>query len=301
MLLRLDPRERAGGVFSYCLAGHVIATDTEIPALRPFAAGSPGRRGWPAVVRPSGAQTQVRRVRGWVAGHDSAVSLSRSGDSYLLAVDELPPVAVDRAGCRVLPVETGPGDPAGRLVEVVLGPGLMLSLALGGTFALHAAAAARGARTVVLLGESGAGKSTTGRALGAVPGFARVADDVLPVAAGCGGLVALPHYPQLKVSAAEQYPAAAAERVAIAAIVVLAPDATGRSGVALEPLGERDAFLALARHTVAARLFDAALLERHAAFCATVAETTPVLRLAFPRRLDALPETTTRLAALLGE
>ena len=72
-------------------------------------------------------------------------------------------------------------------------------------------------------------------------------------------------------------------------------------GVTIEPVERRDAVILLAGHTVAARLFDAPLLERHLEFCAALAAAVPVRRLRFPQRLDALPEMIEAIAASVDD
>ncbi len=180
------------------------------------------------------------------------------------------------------------------VVQSILGPGLLLALALRGTFALHASAAAFDGRAAVFLGESGAGKSTLAAALGlrSAQGWQRLADDVLPIARGAdGALDALPEFPQLKLPADEQYVAVGSrpERVPIASIYVL--DTNSGSGaaepVSITALAPRNALLELIHHTVVGCLFAPDLAARHLDFCAAAATAVPMKRLRYPRRLDA--------------
>ncbi len=106
---------------------------------------------------------------------------------------------------------------------------------------------------------------------------------------------ALPHFPQLKLAAAENYPASAPPTLALESLVEI-EHSPGIRAVAIERLGPAAACLALARATVAAKLFDPALLERHFELCAAAGERLPVYRLRFPSGLDRLPEV---LAAIL--
>ena len=180
------------------------------------------------------------------------------------------------------------------VAHTVLGPALLLALALHGTFALHTSAAAHSGHAAVFLGASGAGKSTLAADLGrrAVHGWSRLADDVLPIAMTADGVLeALPEYPQLKLAPEEQYVALGPrpERVPIAAIYVL--DAISGSDaaepVSITALSPRDAFVALIEQTVASRLFAPELTALHLEFCAAVAAAVPMKRLGYPRRLDA--------------
>jgi len=233
-------------------------------------------------------------------------------------------VAADGQGVAVdHPCAFALDDPA--IAQSILGPGLLLALALQGTFAFHASAAALGERAAVFLGDSGAGKSTLAADLDRrrADGWQRLADDVLPVApAADGSLDAWPEFPQLKLGAEEQYVAGGArpERLPIAAIYLLdafsalpaasafetvsAATTTAASAVAdavtITTASPRDALLALVAHTMAGRLFAPELAVRHFAFCAAVAAAVPLKRLRYPRRLEALDTVADALAADLA-
>ena len=205
-------------------------------------------------------------------------------------------------------------DPA--IAQSILGPGLLLALALQGSFAFHAGAAALGERAAVFLGDSGAGKSTLAADLDQrrADGWQRLADDVLPVApAADGGLDAWPEFPQLKLAAEAQYVAGGSrpERVPVAAIYLLdafsastdAPASASdiAAAVTISTVSPRDAMLALVAHTMAGRLFAPDLAARHFAFCAAVAAAVPLKRLRYPRRLEALDAVAQALAADLAD
>ncbi len=198
-------------------------------------------------------------------------------------------VAADGRGAAV--VAPAPGAPAALLVEVALGPLLILALALGGIFCLHASAVAVGGgdappRAVAFLGPSGSGKSTLAASLaGAGSVLGHLADDVLPVRADAGGLEVRARFPQLKLPPDRQPAAGAPESLRLAALFLLAPSEDSRAGrgaLRLEELASRDAALAFVRHTAAARLFTPALLDRHLDAAAAVAGRLPVCRLTYP-------------------
>ncbi|MFP4346563.1 MAG: hypothetical protein ACLFU8_17905 [Anaerolineales bacterium] len=171
--------------------------------------------------------------------------------------------------------------PSELLLEITLGPPLMLALAL------HASAALDPAGNLLLFaGESGRGKSTLARYLGQQPGWRRVADDILPVEAQADGLIALPHFPQLKIPADRQPSVGLPQRLPVSALYLLGDAAPDVRVAALSPL---EGAFGLIRHTVASRLFDRPLLAQHMEFARTAALRLPVRRLHYPRRLDALP------------
>ncbi|HEX2254785.1 MAG TPA: hypothetical protein VHQ65_16080 [Thermoanaerobaculia bacterium] len=214
------------------------------------------------------------------------------------------------------------GSPVSAVAAAVLGPVLALALALRGTFCLHASACLLAGSSApsgpggdgavhVFLGESGAGKSTLARELPRLPGgtWRRLADDVLPVRLAAAGLVALPRFPQLKLATGEQFArlARAENRpsLPVTALHVLAgrwdpaagPSAAAATTPGVVPVEGRAAALAVAAHTVAARLFPPVLLERHLAFCSAVADGVPVDHLAVP----PLPEHAAAVAATLAQ
>jgi hypothetical protein len=184
--------------------------------------------------------------------------------------------------------------------ETLLGPPLILSLALRGTWCLHASAVARHGRAIAFMGDSGRGKSTLAAFLADEidGGWQRIADDILPITAGPAGVTASPHFPQLKLPLKARPSPDLPAQIPLAAIYLLerpSPEDDNQAAVRIEPLNRYRATLALIGHTVAARLFDKSLLACHTHFCADAA--VPVHRLTYPHRYDLLPQ----IAALIAE
>lgn len=233
--------------------------------------------------------------RGAVGGRLRRVTCEATPDGYRLSVETAGEWLVDGEGCRALRTDgTTPEDRAG----VLLGPGLILSLALRNVFCLHASAVVRrvpgphpeASPTVcAFLGDSGAGKSTLARELPRASDglFRRLADDVLPMdSAGR----ALPRFPQLKLGAGDQPVGPdVPEAIPPSAIYVLDRDADPESEVRLEWLSPRETAQALLAHTVGARLFAPDLLARHLDVAARWAQDLPGARLFCPRTPAALP------------
>lgn len=185
---------------------------------------------------------------------------------------------------------SGGGDRS-RTRERALGPPLALALALRGTHLLHASAVLRRgigwdqAGVIAFTAASGRGKSTLAAAAGRLAissslGFSRIADDQLPVRLEAAPL-ALPHFPQLKLDESEQYPAGAPNRLRLERVIEI-EHGEGIPAVEVEALKPVEASLALARATVAARLFDADLLRRHLDGATLAARSLPVHRLRYP-------------------
>jgi hypothetical protein len=180
------------------------------------------------------------------------------------------------------------------LAELALGPALLVTLALRDAFCLHASAVLLPQGAVAFAGDSGSGKSTLAAELHAC-GLSRVADDLLLVRAGSPPL-ALPWFPQPRWTQREQ-PAAAPATCPLAALYLLDghDEATGS-----ERVGRAAATLAIARHTVAGRLFGPPLLERHLGFAASLAAAVPVRRLRYPWRPGGVEEVAEAIRDDLG-
>jgi hypothetical protein len=222
---------------------------------------------------------EQRQVESWSAPPGTLLKVAGAGDFYI--------APGGRAIVRVDETQ----EMTGLDREILLGPALVLALALRGTWCLHASAVILKDRLTVFLGESGQGKSTLAAYLsGSGGGKARlVADDILPVTASSVRVDAWPHFPQLKLSLLAQPGPALPERLSLEQVCILT-DADSPQMPALKLLAPGQAARTLVSHTAGARLFDPPLLAGHLAFCAEVAGQVPVYRLVAPHRRDALPK-----------
>jgi hypothetical protein len=174
--------------------------------------------------------------------------------------------------------------------QILLGPVLVLTLALRGTWCLHASAAICNGILMVFLGESGQGKSTLAASLATFdnPGWRLVADDILPVTIQKKEIVAWPRFPQLKLPLDAQPGPGLPEQLRISKVCILTnPDESEEPGWQLLP--SREAVQAFLGHTAGTRLFPPELLAQHLDFCAQAATRVPVYRLNYPHRRDMLP------------
>lgn len=292
ILLHLAPRTSTG-LYTYRVAGIELGSDLPLPALEPFEARAAiSVESPPPAFFEEAAAAVVFRGSAPLGARERRVEVLAGDGGYRVRIDE-DAFILSGEGSRVFRVE-GPEPPdPGRLGEVVLGPVLSLVLALRGVFCLHAAAVAADGAAIALAGDSGAGKSTLASLL-AGEGWPRVADDILPVGGGPGGMAAWPRFPQLKLTAAEQPGEPLPERLPLAAVYVLAERP---EGVRVEPLRPLQAAAHLVRQTVAARLFAPDLLVRHADFCARAVGLVPVRELAYPRERGIGPDVRRAIAA----
>ncbi len=274
----------------YRVAGRTVVTDRPIDELSLFERPADDPEAFPVPPSPPAAGPGDARVlfagSGWVADGQRRVECRFDGGAYRLAVGGVGELWVAADG-RCL----GCGRPAPglepRLARLALiGPALTLALAAQGTFCLHASAVETPSGVFAFAGESGAGKSTLARMLAGPPlGYRRVADDLLPLDPRSEPPVARADFPQLKLKRAEQPFMTGPPSLPLRAVFVIGPPAAGappRESVEIEPLTAKTATLALVRHTVASRLFDPGLLERHLQASAALARAVLVRRLSYP-------------------
>lgn len=200
------------------------------------------------------------------------------------------------------------------LQALVLGPLCALLLELRGTICLHASAIRVGQAAVALAGESGAGKSTL-TAWFVDHGHPLLADDILPLRIRAGNCLAVPGYPQLKLSreALRTLNAAAKKEctgsigdkqtvavgqgwgtfapaaVPLQVVYVLDRGVASQNRISIEPLSPKSGFVELLRFGFCARL--ASVLELSSTRFKVLVEAgnrVTVRRLRFPRDLRLL-------------
>jgi hypothetical protein len=228
---------------------------------------------------------------GWVGGEHRRVQTWSTPGETLLKVEGSRDFLIARRGAQI-----AWADPSQALTdldrEVLVGPALVLALALRGVWSLHASAVMIGERTLLILGETGQGKSTLAARLAQT--HPRVADDILPVTSDAN-LTAWPRFPQLKLPMDSQPGATLPEAIPAGWICLLAP--ADASSPALKRITPSRAAQFLLRHTAGTRLLEPALLAQHLDFCARAAQQVPAYELTYPHRRDALP----RVQALLEQ
>lgn len=220
---------------------------------------------------------EQRQVETWSAPPGTLFRVAGAGDYYIASGGEW----IARAD------ETRELTELDR--EILAGSALVFALALHGTWCLHASAVIYRNRLTVFLGESGQGKSTLAAFLATLPGWGLVADDILPVTQGESSVEVWPHFPQLKLSLAEQPGPSLPERLPLARVCLL-ESADGEDEPGLQALSPGLALRVLLGHTAGARLFPPAQLDSHLTFCAWAAERVPFYRLKYPHRREVLPK-----------
>lgn len=297
----------AGRARRYRIANELVALDLYTEFLRSYLV--------PDQIKPSTSlhQAKLAQVARDIQAQGTAGSVFTAwiGNSYRkifsrhLAEDLL--VAIDGLGKFIACPRQGLAARVGAVdekyethaLEIALGPLLSVLLAQRGVFCLHGSSLAGVDEAICFVGESGAGKSTLAAYLGSnIQAMRRVADDVVPVRLD-DLLTALPGYPQLKISAADQ-PGWQQEPVPVSAVVEIEQAASANAEVVLEPTSQAQACLTLARHTVSARLFGPELLARHLEFCAAASQHVRSYKLTYPHDRNNLPLTLALLRAEFG-
>ena len=232
----------------------------------------------------------ISRTEGWVANAQRRVETWLGPNGFLVRTDGGSDFTISQDGREIRCASQMQGerelDETDR--QILLGPVIVLALALRGTWSLHASAAIINNNLILLLGESGQGKSTLAGYLANEAGWRLAADDILPVTMGADGVIAWPRFPQLKLPVNAQPGPGLPEQLPISKLCVLS-EAGADESPTLQHLPANQAIQAYLGHTAGTRLFAPDLLRKHLAFCSWAAERVPVYRLTYPHRWEALP------------
>lgn len=306
----------------YRLYGMSVRADQPLPPLPPAPPAAPevevelvGRGLWPAP--PGAPHLALGPLSAWRPA--GGVELR-----YRFAAGQLA-LQITADGARVR-AGWGDGIDPADVVPFLLGPGLGAALRLRGVSCLHGAAAIVPAGAVVIIGASGAGKSTTVAAL-LRAGWPLLADDIAALDEAAGRFQVRPGYPALRVAAANTAPLAALasgiyplwsdpeldERrryvdlagtaayapapAPLAAIYLLAPRVPGAPRATLTRLTPREALPELMANLYTQRMLLPHERADSFAFCARLAAAAPVSRVAAPDDLARLPQLVADLAA----
>jgi len=258
-----------------------------IPELAPFAANETVSS--TALFAPNSFRKNelISRAKGWVGGAQRKVETWSAPAGVLLKVEDGSDFYISSDGQTIRRSE-GKLDLQKLDREILVGPVLVLALALRGVWSLHASAAMYKENIVVFLGESGQGKSTLAAYLSQNKDWRLVTDDILPTEIDASGVYVLPHFPQLKLPMDAQPCIGLPERLPLKTICVLAPAAPDVAPE-LQALTTAQGVQTLLSHIAGTRLFSAELLAKHLEFSAQVGKQIPAYRLVYPHRRDTLP------------
>ncbi len=274
----------------YCLAGQAFRFPCPIAEIEPFEDGADGEDpshsflySFPGNESPK----LISRAKGWVANAQRTVEVYGSKSGFLLKVEDCSEFFISQNGESIgkqnLQEELSQLDR-----EIILGPALVLALALRNIWSLHASAAMYKENTIVFLGESGRGKSTLAAYLAQHAGWRLVADDILPVKINEGKVNVLPHFPQLKLPTDAQPGVNFPESLPLKTICIL-EHAEADQAPELQKISTAQTVQVLLGHIAGTRMFGADLLTKHLAFSTQAAAQVTAYQLKYPQRKDALP------------
>lgn len=288
--------DQASSSYAYGVAGYILVSNQPVAEIAHFilpdSPSLPAPLSLPETAArfshasPPQSSRLVFDGLAWWGGRQRHITSQATDEAIWLTNPEAGVAVVSHMGQQITLLLSPTNE---RADLPLLGPALVLALALQGVFCLHASAVVAGDRLVAFLGESGRGKSTLAAYL--ARDWRRLADDMLPLAAGktAPALACLP------------FPQPLADLVEISAAMPLSAAYVLDDGeLSLQTLPPAAATLALARHTVAARLFPPNLLAHHFSFCAQLAAAIPVKSLRYRRCYTALPAVRQAIAADLS-
>ena len=215
----------------------------------------------------------------WLAGKDRKLSCSRTNEGFLIKVPQVANFLIAADQARISQLNSG-NDQVSNTVfeEILLGPPLMLTLAINQLFALHASAVMVNNKAVLFVGRSGYGKSTLAHWLNELTPLTRLSDDISVLENTSKEFQFLPDFLQMKLPDCQQH--ANTPAIELGAIVLL--NRKVNETVALSQLDTLSSIQALVNHSVAAQLFDKPLAQQHLTFMSELTQNLPVYTLNYP-------------------
>ncbi|MEM6576764.1 MAG: hypothetical protein AAF736_21015 [Pseudomonadota bacterium] len=281
----------------YRIAGLDLAIDQPLPHFKPFPLPTVESGSARLSVRTHDGADETQRSpaawqrssRGLIGRRERDVTISGASAALTLAIEDLGNFRIELPDQLWYPAALS----AEALTEALCGPLLPLVLSHHDTYCLHAAAFRHRSGLTLLLGSSGAGKTTLSRAL-AEAGAGLWADDTVAVRCGGASAICPGHYPQPKWP---RWRATLTEpECVITHLVFLQPYKTGdvapgdgSEQVTVTPLTPAEATLGAVEHTLTGRLFSPEGLRRHLQFAAALSKRTTACRLSYPQEPAALP------------
>ncbi len=177
-------------------------------------------------------------------------------------------------------------------IIVLLGPVLLLNLAINKMYCLHASAFLLNSTVFVVMGNSGTGKSTIARYFDTLANGQRLSDDLMPFNCPNEKLTLYPNFPQLKLLDQHQYCGGP-----IKGNIVFIFASKSESKIKLNKENPINALKKMINHTVATKLFSPLDLKSHLEICSKVSLKIPCYQLEYPHGQKSLEN----LAGMLNE
>lgn len=278
--------------YDYAVAGRKVSFDRPVQRLSAWVQAEKEQGQRTGESNSADPLNQLVETEGWLLDDFIHLSTHYSPDGVRMEISGSGMFEIDPRGRRIEVVQR-PVDER-QFEESLLGPPLILALALRDVWCLHASAVRYRESCLVFLGDSGRGKSTLAAYLAGQAGCSLVSDDILPIESYAGQVRAYANFPQLKlpvdgVGERQDGP------IQVCGFFLL--EETPQ--VAMVEVEKGMAATTLIHNTVAARAFNQELLADHLDFCIQAAMNVPIYRLMYPRAYSVLPEVAEKLKDLM--
>jgi hypothetical protein len=177
---------------------------------------------------------------------------------------------------------------------ILLGPALILNLAINNVFCFHASACVMNDKVFIFLAASGTGKSTIARFIGESANAYRIADDIVPVKIINDQTTLLTNFPQLKLTTKQHYNGQPINKKVH--FMFITKDTNAK--VSLSLLNAIETLKNLISHSIATRLFNAQHLKNHLDFCYQLSLQSTCYQVSYQHNSNSLPEFLELLDAL---
>ena len=226
----------------------------------------------------------------WLAEKSRRVMCAKVDQGYRIDVPEISTFFISNDGFQIIEYSDSKATIESNDIEleqILLGPVLMLALALNELFGLHASSVRLGDRAILFTGNSGFGKSTMARHLQQKSGFYRLSDDISVISKSGSDFVLNTDFPQLKLFDNDQK--FDLPLIKLGAVITLNRQSSNKD-IGLIKLNSIDAVQVLLNHAVATQLFDKELVNLHLKFMVKLATPTPIYKLTYPNGLEKIPK-----------
>ncbi|HSG31729.1 MAG TPA: hypothetical protein VLB82_09305 [Thermodesulfobacteriota bacterium] len=285
MYFYISSKKSSKYFYNYRICGTSLYSDTGIRELTAFHKGKTlNNIDSSSPIKQTGDFDLVYNGPGFIADKIREVRLYSRKSQYKLFIKDIATLIIDYSSENkiIYLLQTDTAD-ISLLIEALLGPALILCLALDGIFCFHASAVKYKNKALLFIGRSGAGKSTLAEYLKnySEGKIIRLADDIAPVKMENNIAYIMPHFPQLKLPDEKQYPVKSSQKLEISAIYHLKKD-NRRNSIYIKELNSTEKALTIISNTVASRLFDGSLNKDHIRFSTDLANAVSLNNMVYP-------------------
>ncbi len=274
--------------FNYKIADAVYCSSDLIPELQSFLINKTCAENQPSALNRTSDTTFVQLVYKQSINvgerlYKLEVKCNNNNDYLLLADGNDYQIVKDLV---IAPDKTDP--------IILLGPALILNLAMNNVYCFHASACVMNDNVFIFLATSGTGKSTIARFIGESANAYRIADDIVPVKIINDQTTLLTNFPQLKLTTKQQYNGQPINKKVH--FMFIKKDTNAK--VSLSQLNAIETLKNLISHSIATRLFNAQHLKNHLDFCYQLSLQSTCYHVSYQHNSNSLPEFLELLDAL---